>query len=83
MTDQSALHNKLAGEIVASIVRPVIDSGGSYSNVLVLFESVTVGVMLVVAKLGGDNVVLDAVLQGARDRLAEMRLTDIDTKGRA
>jgi len=80
--DLSGLHNKLAGDIVASIVRPVMDAGGDFADVLVLFESVTVGVMLAGIKLGGDNITLDTVMAGAKERLATIRLEDLDTQGR-
>lgn len=80
---QYDIHNRIAGEIVASIVRPPVDAGGSYTDVLVVLESVVVGVMLVVAKLGGDEVLLDTMVKGAKQRLAELRLGDIGTKGSA
>lgn len=83
MASQSELHNRLAGEIVASIVRPIMTSGGSTEAVMVLTESVLVGVALACIKLGGDEKVLDVMLERARQRLAEIRLKDIETKGRA
>lgn len=83
MASQSELHNRLAGEIVASIVRPIMTSGGSTEAVMVLTESVLVGVALACIKLGGDEKVLDVMLERARQRLAEIRLKDIETKGEA
>lgn len=83
MASQSELHNRLAGEIVASIVRPIMTSGGSTEAVMVLTESVLVGVALACIKLGGDGKVLDVMLERARHRLAEIRLKDIETKGEA
>jgi len=47
---RTELHNKLAGEIVASIVKPVIDAGGTMPEVLVVLESVVVGTLLAVTK---------------------------------
>lgn len=82
MTDQSKLHNRLAGQIVASIVRPVLNGGGSETDVLVLLESVTVGVALAIIKLGGDERVLDVVHERAKERLAKLRLTGIEPQGR-
>ena len=41
-----------------------------------------VGVALVAIKLGGDEIVLDQVLAGAKARLAEQRLGQIETAGR-
>ncbi len=83
MTDQSELHNALAGPVVASIVRPVIEAGGEPSDVMVLAESVIVGVALACIKLGGDDRVLDIMFERAKERLAELRLKDIKTAGNA
>lgn len=83
MTKQADLHNRLAGQIVASIVRPPLEAGGTTTDVMVLFESVVVGVSLAVIKLGGDEAVLDVVLKGARERLAEIRLKPIKPEGSA
>lgn len=80
---QRLLHNKLAGEIVRSIVAPVKAAGGTEEDILVLTESVLVGVCAVIVKLGGDNAVLDVIVDGARQRLAEMRLTNAAPKGTA
>ena len=79
---QTELHNRIAGPIVASIVKPVMDAGGSYTDVLVVLESVVVGVMLVVVKLGGDNIVLDVFFEAIRARLAKDRLEPITPRGR-
>jgi len=78
---QADIHNSEAGKIVASIVRPPLEAGGSATDVLVLLESVIVGVALTVIKLGGDEKVLDVVVERARERLAELRLKGIKTEG--
>ncbi len=83
MTDQADLHNKLAGEIVISIVKPILSSGGSWTDVMVLTESVLVGVCLAGVKLGGDEKMLDIMTRNVRKRMAEIRLTDIETMGSA
>lgn len=83
MSNQVKLHNALAGQIVASIVRPPMEAGGSFEDVLILTESVILGVILTVVKLGGDEIVLDTVIERVKQRLAENRLKDIDTKGTA
>ena len=82
-TAQAELHNRMAGEIVKSIVAPVIRSGGGMPQVMVLTESVLVGVALACIRLGGDNRVLDTMVENARLRLAEIRLKDINTGGSA
>ncbi len=83
MKDQTALHNKLAGEIVAQIVRGPLDNGGKVTDVMVLAESVVVGVALATIRLGGDEKVLDVMFEAAKTRLAEIRLKDIEAKGSA
>lgn len=83
MADFAELHNRLAGEIVASIVRPVISAGGTPVQIMVLTESVLVGVAQACIRLGGDNKVLDIMVERARQRLAEIRLGNIDPAGRA
>lgn len=77
------LHNRLVGPVVASIVRPVIASGGSPEDILVLGESVLTGVILAVTKLGGDEPVLEVVFERVKQRLAEQRLGPIQAKGSA
>jgi hypothetical protein len=79
--NQRQLHNKLAGQIVASIVRPPIEAGGTFTDVMILTESVLVGVAAACIKLGGDNLVLDTMVNAAKERLAEMRLGDLPTMG--
>lgn len=83
MSRDSDVHNKLAGEIVRQIVKGPLDSGGDITAVLVLAESVIVGVALATIRLGGDEKVLDIMLDAAKARLAEIRLKDIETKGKA
>lgn len=76
-------HNAQAGKIVASIVSPVVMGGGSTTDILIITESVLVGVALACIKLGGDELVLNKMFDGAKVRLAEIRLKDIPTEGRA
>lgn len=78
---QTDLHNRLAGEIVASIVRPVYDAGGGPTDVMVLTESVLVGVALACIRLGGDDTVLDVMFERAKKRLAEIRLGGLPAAG--
>ena len=82
MASKSELLNRLAGQIVASIVKPPLEAGGNETDVLVLLESVIVGTVLTIVKLGGDERVLDAVIERARERLAEIRLDGIEPKGK-
>lgn len=80
---QTEIHNRLAGQIVASIVRPPLEAGGEFSAVLVLLESVIFGVVLAGVKLGGDEIILDEVVAAVKRRLAEHRLSNINTAGTA
>lgn len=80
---QRELHNRLAGQIVASIVKPPLEAGGTSIDVLILFESVAVGVMLALTKLGGDEIVFDTIAERVKERLADLRLRDIATGGSA
>lgn len=69
--DQAALHNQLAGNIVASIVKPPMQAGGSISDVLVLLESVVLGVALVAREYGFDERAIDSLAYAVKKRLAE------------
>lgn len=80
---QSDLHNELAGTIVASIVKPPLEAGGGVTDVLVLLESVILGVILAGVKLGGDEIVLDEVVTHVKERLAKHRLGSITPAGEA
>jgi hypothetical protein len=75
MTDQAEIHNKLAGEIVGDIVRPILASGGKMSGALVVLESVVLGVLLMNEKTGGASAetVLDVIADAVRKRLPEAR----------
>lgn len=83
MSEQSDLHNRLAGQIVASIVKPPLEAGGQMTDVLVLLESVILGVVLMGVKLGGDEIILDEVMTHVKERLAEQRLGGLATEGMA
>ena len=77
----SELHNRLAGQIVASIIKPVLDRRGDTAEILVLLESVVAGVLLGTVKLGGDEIVFDELIGNVKNRLADMRLSNIKPSG--
>lgn len=79
--DQAAHHNAVAGDIVKSIVKPIAERGGTTIDVLILTESVLLGVCLFCNKLGGDEDVLDVLVDRVRTRLAEHRLSSIEPAG--
>lgn len=72
MSEQSDLHNRIVGEIVRSIVVPPLEAGGDYKSVLIVLESVVAGVLLAMVKLGGDNIVLDVLMEGVKARVEEI-----------
>lgn len=79
----AAAHNRMAGEIVSQIVRGTYGVGGDATSVMVLTESVLVGVALACIKLGGDERVLDLMFEAAKTRLADLRLKGIEPEGHA
>lgn len=83
MNAQTELHNRISRDAVFAIVGEPMAAGGSPTDVLVILESVILGVTLAIVKLGGDEDVLDLVMERVRGRLAEQRLGNIKTKGTA
>jgi hypothetical protein len=81
------IHNKNAGLIVKAIVKPMLEAGGEFTDILVLLETIVAGVMIVAVKSEtsdvGDDEVLDALVEGVRERLKEMRLAHAKPKGHA
>lgn len=75
MTAATDLHNKLAGEIVKSIVRPILEAGGARTDILVLTESVVTGIVEFCARNDGVSrgMVYDALMDGVDKRLTELR----------
>lgn len=82
-TPQNEIHNRIVRDIVASIVKPPLTAGGQFTDVLIVLESVILGVVLMAVKLGGDDKVLDLVVERVKERLAEQRLGKIKTAGSA
>jgi len=75
------LHNRLAKEIVAKIVNEPIMAGGTMADILILCESVLVGVVVECFEVGDDAKILDVLVARAKDRLARTQLEGIETKG--
>lgn len=69
MKDQNAIHNRVATEVVQKIVRAPLDAGGSILDVMVILESVIVGVCLVAIRAGGDETVFGILMDGAKKRI--------------
>ncbi len=51
--DLTKLHNRIAGELVRGIVRPVTEAGGTDASIMVVVESVVLGVLLMNEKAFG------------------------------
>ena len=83
LDDEAAaeLHNRLANQIVSQIVNEPIAAGGTMSDVMTLCESVLVGVVLGCFRLGSDTKALDLIVGRAKERLARIRLEDLQTEG--
>lgn len=77
MSDQWEIHNKLAGEIVGAIIKPVQSSGGSIHDVFVVLESVVCGVLLALSRAGNDDAIIDEMASAAKGRLKEIRMGEM------
>ena len=75
------LHNHLAKQIVSQIVNEPIAAGGTMSDVMMLCESVLVGVVLGCFQLGSDVKAFDLIVTCVKERLAKIRLEGLETKG--
>lgn len=75
------LHNRLAKRVVAEIIEETRAAGGSYSDLLVISESVLVGLVVECFRLGHDSKVIDLVFTAAKARLAKVRLEDLRAEG--
>jgi len=86
MGDASTFHNDRAGQIVRDIVTPTIEAGGSPQDLLVLLESVIVGVVVFVAgsTTGMQSVdeIVDMLAPAVKERAREIA-AGLKTEGRA
>lgn len=77
------LHNHQAKQIVSMIVHEQLAAGGTVSDIMLLCESVLVGVVLACFQLGSDERALDAIVSRVKERLARARLEDLKMRGSA
>lgn len=77
---KSQLHNRISHEMMMKLEEP-LSQGASATEIMVIGESVLVGMALVCIRLGGDEIVLDAMFERAKRRLAKIRLGKIETRG--
>lgn len=75
------LHNRIAREVVSRVVKEPIAAGGSLSDVLLICESVLVGVVVECFKVGHDIKVLEAIFSATKERLAKVQLEDLEAGG--
>jgi hypothetical protein len=75
------LHNRLAKQIASQIVNEPIAAGGTMSDVMMLCESVLVGVIFGCFQLGSDAKAFDLIVTRVKERLAKIRLEDLEPKG--
>jgi hypothetical protein len=78
---QREIHNRLAGELVKTIVETPIEAGGKMTDVLVLLESVVTGVLTVAIKMGGDDSVIPIFNKNIKDRMAYIRILQMPPAG--
>jgi hypothetical protein len=71
----------VAEQIVAQIVDETLAAGGDLTDIMVLCESVLVGVVVGCFRLGSDVKALDLIVGQVKERLAKVRLEDIQTQG--
>jgi hypothetical protein len=76
------LHNRVATQIVTQILNETRTAGGTHSDLLVICESVLVGVVVECFRLGHDCKVIDLIFTAAKARLAKVRLEDLEARGR-
>ena len=75
------LHNRVARQVVAQIISETKAAGGSYPDLLVICESVLVGVVVECFRLGHDSKIIELVFTAAKARLAKVRLENLQAKG--
>jgi hypothetical protein len=77
------LHNAQVKKAYDLIVSNTLRAGGDARDVLVITESLLLGVIMTSVKLGGDLKILDTMVEGVKKRLAEKRLGDLQPAGKA
>lgn len=76
-------HNELSLKFIMDILGDALKRGATPQEIMVLVESCVLGAYLALVKLGGDDKVLDVMVANIRRRLAEERLTSLQTEGKA
>lgn len=76
------VHNATVRKIVADIVKPTLAAGGTATAVLVVLESVVLGVLLALTRLGGAGPVFDHLMAAVRTRIAAHDLANAPPAGK-
>ena len=64
---QSQIHSRVVADALKHVVAPIIDAGGTKVDVMVATESFLVGVAILCIRFGGDDTVLDVMVEGAQE----------------
>jgi hypothetical protein len=83
MVTPAEAHNAAMTPALKALAGPILLAGGGGVELMIAAESLIVGVALLCIRLGGDEAVLDVMLAGAKARLAELRLGDVEPEGQA
>lgn len=75
---QAELHNQLAPDIVARLVTPVYETGGTPADLWILTESVVLGVLLYLKTCTANDVDLKEIMDTMSERVMQ-RLKRIET----
>lgn len=70
-----AVHQKIVPDIVATIISSVQSVGGDPLDMLIILESVIVGVLAIITKEDGEAHVMEEVTEGVLKRIPEIRLS--------
>lgn len=70
-------------QIVKSLVKEICLNGGDYKDRLLILQSIITDVIYLTVKPEGHDIVLDQVVNGAKKRLSDQRLIDVEPGGTA
>jgi hypothetical protein len=71
MKSQQELHNRLVLKITKQIIETPLKSGGDYADVILILESIAVGVFLVGKNMGyGEQATMDEFVSQLKERIS-------------
>ena len=78
------IHNRIAKEALELVVKKPMDEGANFSDVLVILESLNLGVLIIAEQLGfRADATLQSMCDHIIDRLEKDKLAKCETKGSA